>query len=107
MGFDDSTTGYQATAIPHAGTVKKELHFIDVSNEVDSGFTIPTRLASRLLGWAGHACFSVGCVSGHMGSPITNMSLCAGNVLEVSIGDSSDDTLDDANSKLVAIVWGF
>lgn len=107
MGFDDSTTGYQATAIPHAGTVKKELHFITVCNAVDSGFTIPTRLASRLLGWVGHGCFSLGCVSGTMGAPITNMSLCAGNVLEVSIGDASDDTSDDENSKCVAIVWGF
>jgi len=107
MGFDDSTTGYQATMIPHAGTVKKELHFIDVSNEVDSGFTIPTRLASRLLGWVGHACFSLGSVCGHMGSPITNMSLCAGPVLEVSIGDASEDTADDANSRFVAVVWGW
>ena len=42
-----------------------------------------------------------------MGSPITNMSLCEGPVLEVSIGDASEDTALDENSKFVAIVWGY
>lgn len=107
MGFNDSTTGYQQTVKAIAGTVIKEFHYIAVCNAIDSGFTIPTRLAARLLGWVGNGCFSLGCLSGHMGSIITNMSLCAGPVLEVSIGDATDDTMDDANAKCVAVVWGY
>jgi len=116
MGFNDSTTGYQQTVIAVAGTVKKELHYIAVCNAVDSGFTIPTTLAARLLGWVGNGCFSLGCVSGTMGPPITNMSLCSGRdtttggfgpLLEVSIADASDDSSDDANSKCVLVVWGY
>ena len=105
MGFNDSTLGSQKTGFLLGGA-KLEFHSIDPSNEIDSGFTIPSTLV-KLQGWVGHACFSVGCVSGHMGSPITNMSLCEGPVLEISIGDASEDTLDDANAKFVAIVWGF
>lgn len=105
MSFNDATLGSQRAGFLLGGT-KVEFHSVDPSNEIDSGFTLPTTL-TRLLGWVGNACFSVGCVSGHMGSPITNMSLCDGPVLEISIGDSSDDTIDDANSKFVAIVWGF
>ena len=107
MGFNDETTGYQRTGKPFAGDVLVEHHFVDVCNSIDSGFTVPTRLSSRLFGWVGHACFSLGCLSGHMGSPITNMSLCAGPVLEVSVGDASEDTADDENSKAVFIVWGY
>lgn len=105
MGFDDTTLGSQRTGILRGGA-NLEFHSIDPSNEVDSGFTVPTRF-TKLLGWIGNACFSVGCVSGHMGSPITNISLCEGPVLEISIGDASDDTLDDANAKFVAIVSGW
>jgi len=105
MGFNDATSGSQELGLLQGG-VRLEMHSIDPSNEIDSGFTLPTTLTT-LQGWVGNACFSVGCLSGHMGSPITNMSLCAGPVLEISIGDASDDSLDDANSKFVAMVWGW
>lgn len=103
-GFNDASLGYQN--IGFIGTCKMETHQISVCNEVSAGFTVPTTLAHTLLGWVGNGCFTVGCVSGTMGPPITNMSLCTGPVLEVSIGDA-DLTTDDANDKAVFIVWGW
>jgi hypothetical protein len=102
-GFNDSTLGFQA--IGFVGTAKMELHRIDVSNEVDAGFTVPSTLVS-LLGWIGYGCQSLGCASGTMAPPITNVSLCEGPVLEVSIGDA-DLTSDDENTSASFIAWGW
>lgn len=106
MSFNDVTIGSQKIAFLPGG-LKLEFHNIDPSNEVDSGFLIPTTLVN-LGGFIGQAAFSItGCVSGGTASFITNMSLCVGPVLEVSLADASDDTLDDENSRCTAIVWGW
>lgn len=103
-GFNDSTLGSQRIGFLQGG-IKMELGLIDVSNDISASNTIPTTLTS-LQGWGGHACFSVGCVSGHMASGITNMSLCAGPVLEISVGDATVG-IDSANGKLTYYVWGW
>jgi len=105
MGFNDATTGSQRKGVQQGGVIT-EFHNIDPSNGVDSGFTVPSTL-QKVLGWIGQGCFSAGCVSGSQCTQITNISLCAGPVLEISIADASDDTLDDENSRCVAIVWGW
>jgi hypothetical protein len=105
-GFNDITTGSQKIGFL-AGGMKLEFHNIDPSNEVDSGFTIPSTLVG-LDGFIGQGAFSItGCVSGGSASFVTNVSLCAGPLLEVSLADASDDTLDDENSRCLLIAWGW
>jgi len=103
MAYNDPTLGFQNIATIGNGVVQENV-YIDVSNDVSASQTHATHL-STLYGWVGHACFSVGCVSGHMGSPITNMTLCAGPLLEISVGDATVGILTESG-KLVYIAWG-
>ncbi len=100
-GFNDTTLGSQRIGFLNGG-LKAEFGAIDSSMDVTNDFTIPTTL-TNLLGWIGSADPSVGCVTLHA-RPITNMSLCAGPVLEISIPDISAGT---AGAVLRYIVWGW
>lgn len=101
-GFDDMTLGYQRTMT--GGGFRAEFCTIDVSNDVSASNTAPTRL-NTLIGWVGMADVSVGCVTLHA-RPITNISLCTGPQLEISVGDISTG-VETANTRLRYIVWGW
>ena len=103
-GFNDGTLGSQRVGFLNGG-VKMEFGLIGVSNDISASNTIPSTLVN-LQGWGGHACFSAGCVSGHQASGITNMSLCAGPVLEISVADASAGIVT-ANGKLSYYAWGW
>jgi len=100
--IDDATFGTWSYA--RAPGLCEELVNIEFSNDVSASNTIPSRL-NRLKGWVGQICATVGCVSGTMGKPITNMSLCAGPTLEISVGDASAGASTD--KRLVYIAWGY
>lgn len=103
-GFNDSTLGSQRIGFMQGG-IKMELGLIGVSNDVSASNTIPSTL-TNLQGWGGHACFSAGCVSGAQGAAITNMSLCAGPLLEISVSDATTGIVT-ANGKLTYYAWGW
>lgn len=104
-GFNDTTLGSQKLGF--LGGLKAEFCYIDFSNDVSVGNVMPSTLV-KLLGWVGHAsvCADAGCVSAGFGKPITNMSLCVGPVLEISVTDITTDTLT-AEAKLTYIAWGW
>lgn len=101
--WGDDTFGTFRIALAQGGT-KMELVSTEFSNDVSASNVIPTKL-SRLLGIVGHICATAGCVSGTMGKPITNFSLCTGPVLEISCGDVSAGASTDR--RLNYIAWGW
>lgn len=105
MGFNDNTLGSQRIGIQPG--VTSEYGYIDYSNDVSASTTVPSTLV-KLLGWVGHVsvCADAGCVSAGFGKPITNMSLCAGPVLEISANDVTADTLT-SETKMTYIAWGW
>lgn len=100
--WGDETFG--SFQIGHAIPVTLEVVNIEFSNDISASNVIPTHLA-RLHGIVGHICATLGCVSGTMGKPITNFSLCTGPVLEISVGDVSTGASTD--KRLVYIAWGW
>lgn len=105
-GFNDATLGSQHIGFLNGG-VKMETCYIDFSNDVSVDNLIPSTL-EKLLGWVGHVsvCSDAGCVSAGFGKPITNMSLCVGPVLEISVNDVTVATLT-AEAKMTYIAWGW
>jgi len=101
--WGDDTFGTFQTAFAVGGT-KMELVSIEFSNDISASNVIPCKL-EKLLGIVGHVCATAGCVSGTMGKPITNFSLCAGPVLEISVGDTSAGA--STNKRLNYIAWGW
>ncbi len=103
MGFNDPTLGSQL--IGFVGPIKYEMCLIGVSNDISASNVIPTTL-TNLQGWLGNADFSAGCVSGAQSSGITNMSLCTGPVLEISVSDASTGIVTE-NGRLHYQAWGW
>jgi len=103
-GFNDITLGSQRIGFLQGG-IKTEMCMIGVSNDISAENLMPSTL-NTLLGWIGNAAFSAGCVSGAQGANITNMSLCVGPVLEISVSDATTGIVT-ANGKLSYIVWGW
>jgi len=105
-GFNDATLGSQFIGFAQGG-IKQEFCYIDFSNDVSVSNTVPSTL-STLLGWVGHVsvCSDANCVSGGRSKGITNMSLCAGPVLEISVPDVTVATLT-AEAKMTYIAWGW
>lgn len=103
-GFNDTTLGSQRIGFMQGG-LKMECCLIGVSNDISASNEMPSTL-TNLEGWVGHGCFSSGCVSANRSKAISNMSLCEGPVLEISIGDVTAGIVT-ANGKLTYIVWGW
>lgn len=106
-GFNDATLGSQRIGFAQGG-VKMEMCAIDYSNDISSNANvIPTTLV-KLLGWVGYAtiCTDAGCICGGQGKPITNMSICEGSYLGISIADITVATLT-SEAKLNYLVWGW
>jgi len=101
--WGDDTFGQFRLGFAQGGT-KMELVNIEFSNDVSASNVIPSTL-TKLLGVVGHVCATLNCVSGTMGKPITNFSLCEGPVLEISVGDTSAGA--STNKRLVYIAWGW
>jgi hypothetical protein len=105
-GFNDTTLGSQRIGFLQGG-IKAEFGYIDFSNDVSAGTLVPSTL-TNLLGWVGHVsvCADAACVSAGFAKPITNMSLCAGPILEISANDITDSTLT-AETKMTYVAWGW
>jgi hypothetical protein len=100
-GWGDNTQGTQF--LGHIGGVKVEFVHIDITNEVTASSAIASTL-NTLWGVVGQACCSAGCVSGTSSKGISNVSLCAGPQLEISVGDISAGT---DSAELHYIAWGW
>jgi hypothetical protein len=105
-GFNDTTLGSQRIGFMQGG-IKTEMCYIDFSNDVSKDNLIPSTL-TNLLGWVGHVsvCEDAACVSAGFGKPITNMSLCTGPLLEISVNDLTVGT-QTSEAKMTYIVWGW
>lgn len=104
-GFNDPTLGSQKIGFQQG--IKSEYGYIDFSNDISNSPSVPSTL-TNLLGWVGYAsvCADAACVSGGRGKAITNMSLCTGPVLEISLPDITVGTLT-SEVKMTYIAWGW
>ncbi len=101
-GFGDNTQGTQRAAIMPGG-LRVEVSRMDMTDDVSASNYIPTTFQT-VVAVIGHACCSLGCVSGTMSKGISYWCVSKQGQIDVSIGDF---TVGGDSAELNMVAFGY